>query len=226
MSTHAEVPASAEARRATPALADLAGRIGDRDDSSRFSDRSLSAERVLGTPQAVPVEEADEVPPPDDKPQKAGPERMPQPPQKVPVEQVTFQVPQKEPKKGDAVDWYVDVDFPPIVVKDIKPYFDSLKVLKEMLPPGPESDKLAVSLALSAPGINDVDQLVVNLYPLLPPGAKPTQMLTAGQQAPQLGLPEGGMKMLGAGPMRESVSPLRVHRFLTAVQAATVEAAS
>ena len=56
------------------------------------------------------------------------------------------------PSKRDPVDWYVDVDFSPIMQQDIKPFVESLKVVGELLPSVPESQRLIVTMALTALG--------------------------------------------------------------------------
>jgi hypothetical protein len=222
-----------------------AGRLGDRDDSSRYADRSLTQEKVLDTTAAAVAPRSDggtnksgngngqmreAFPQPGQQPQPG----MPPPPPPRPLEDVTFQVPEAEPKKGDKVDWYVDVDFPPIVVKDIQPYFESLTKLNEMMPGTPEGKKLVLSMALTAAGVNDVDQVLGNLFPPLPPGVKPTmaQQAMPGllQQGPQVKglLPAGPSEPNPPGPsqqaQREAADPIRVHRFLNVVREAARQA--
>lgn len=171
--------------------------------------------------------------PPQDPNAQAQPGMLPPAPA-PPAQEVLFNVPEKEPGKNDPVDWYVDIDFPPIVLKDIKPYMESLKVLDEMMPGTPQSKKLVLAQALTAIGVNDVDQVLENLFPPLPEGVKPTgpvptEMPGLLQQGPAMQpkalLPPGAKpKPLEpnppGAPTRESVSPLRVHRFLTALREA------
>lgn len=186
----------------------------------------------------MPFPPKQQPPPQGQAPQQGQPPPPPQAPQ-PPTEEVIFSVPEKEPSKTDKVDWYVDVDFPPIVVKDIKPHFDALKVLSEMMPGTPEGKKMLLKEALTALGVNDIDQVLDTLFPPLPKGAKPTgpaptnqpgvlqkgppvkQVLGPGQaQEPP---PAPGEPKQDAKP-KEAESPLRVHRFLDLVEAARREA--
>lgn len=233
-----------------------ANRLGDRDDSSRYADRSLTQEKVLDTSAAAvaptpeggagakDMREAFPNKPGAPAGPKQGPTTAtedpmaPPPPPPMPMEDVTFAVPEKEPGPGDEVDWYVDVDFPPIVVKDIQPYFEALAKMGEMMPGTPEGKKLVLSMALSAAGVNDVDQVLGNLFPRLPEGAEPT-MAQPGmpgllQQGPQVkgllpaGAPPKPKEPNPPGPktepQREAAEPWRVHRFLNVVREAAESA--
>ena len=63
------------------------------------------------------------------------------------------------------VDWYVDVDFPPIIQREVAAYIAALKNLFSMMPVlNIESQKLAVSMALTALGVNDIDEVMSKLF--------------------------------------------------------------
>jgi hypothetical protein len=113
----------------------------------------------------------------------------------------------------------------------MQPYFDALTKLSDMLPASPEGKKLVLGLALSAAGVNDVDQVLGNLFPPLPEGAKPTQpqpmqqapgMLQQGPPVPkQIGAGNGEPNPPNPSQQREALAPERVHRFLRAVREAS-----
>lgn len=238
-----------------------AGRLGERDDEARYTDRSLTSERVMEPPEqmplpgqtpplgqqfgeaeaVLPIQSGNETPlapvtPGPDTPTKNG---KPDP-LMAPLKPVTFSVRGDEPKKSDKVDWYVDVDFPPIVVKDLFPHFEALRTLGEFLPPdNPEGQRLLLQQALNALGVNDTNQVIDNLFPPLPPGVQPTmpqpmqpQMLGMGQQQ---GLLPARTGIMGNGggqppqpvpgaprvPVAETMPPVRMHRFIEAVRLAT-----
>lgn len=140
------------------------------------------------------------------------------------------------PGPDDPVDWYVDVDFPPIVQKDLKPYADALNVLAQMLPTGnPESQRLIVQMGLTAFGVNDVDKVLDRIFPLLPDGMEPTAPDVV-QGPPPLQLVPGGAPQPGApkppfgqqpqqAAVSESYAPARVHRLITTLRAAAAEVA-
>lgn len=237
-----------------------AGRIGERDDSTKYSSRSVTASNVLDASGAVPapISEAGDVHVHVAAPQPTVPGEMPTgglnnpgDPGSIPKGEVPagpggptggsgprlmspfpiiphplpFQVlDEKVPGPDDPVDWYVDIDFPPILQKDTTSYFAALKSLYEMLPiQNPESAKLVISMALNGLGINDVDQVIDRLFPILPVGSQPG-VLSQGTGMSQ-GLPQAGIAgLLGPGPqvptqqLRESMSPLRIHRILSAVR--------
>ncbi len=216
-----------------------AGRLGDRDDSSRYADRSLTQEKVLDTTAAamMPREAADAPFAVKGARKKValqpGEEMMDGQEIPMPTEDVMFAVPDEEVGPKDEVDWYVDVDFPPIVVKDIQPYMEALVKLDEMLPPSPQAKKLVLAEALSALGVNDVAQVLGNLFPPLPEGAEPTTAQAGAmpgllQQGPEIkGLLPPKMpkepnppKAKGKGKLQEAAEPWRVHRFLSIVREA------
>lgn len=63
------------------------------------------------------------------------------------------------------IDWYVDVDFPPIVQKDINTYMFALSSMYNMMPlTNLEAQKLIVSMALTAFGVNDVPEVMDKLF--------------------------------------------------------------
>jgi hypothetical protein len=225
-----------------------AGRLGPRDVETRYSDRTLTSESVLqrpagGGPPPPPSGQQDamrEAPaweasatgqPAWQKPgQEAGPTAPAEPPA-PPTKEVTFGVDGPPTKPDEPVDWYVDVDFPPIVVKDVKVHLDALKVLGEMLPQSPEGQRLLLVQALTAFGVNDISQVLRDIVPALPEGMKPTQPTLIGPPQPP-GQTGPSLSPQNAPPFqpavqqpaqaREAFSPYRVHRFLNAVREAAV----
>lgn len=226
------------------------GRLGERDDSSRYANRSLTQEKVLDTTAAAMMPREKTAPmPPTASPREADPpfavkgaskkvimkpgeEMQDGQDTPMPTDDVIFNVPEDEVGPKDVVDWYVDVDFPPIVVKDIQPYFDALSKLNEMMPPSPEAKKLVLAEALSAIGVNDVAQVLGTLFPTLPEGAEPTlaqkgDMPGLLQKGPEIKglLPPGEPNPPSQNKMQEAAAaPWRVHRFLSIMrEAAEVE---
>lgn len=229
-----------------------AGRIGERDDESKFSDKALRSERVLDTPQSVPVDgrglpmtEAGFLPasPPVPRPgQKDGAQPFnasqgtgQQPGQpgamQAPIKPVTFSTREQPTDKDEPVDYYVDIDFPPIIVKDLFPHFEALRTLGEFLPQNnPESQRLLITQALNALGVNDVNQVLDMLFPELPPDEEgvagmPQQPMLGAPQQPAGLLPPGMPKQPGGQtlggqtqPVMESMPPVRVHRFIEALR--------
>jgi hypothetical protein len=102
---------------------------------------------------------------------------------------------------SDEVDWYIDVDFPPIVQREIGSYIAALKNLFSMMPiMNIESQKLIVSMSLTVLGVNDVDEVMNKLFsgdfsnaafavmPIQPTGAlAPGSLGTMAQLGPGTG---------------------------------------
>lgn len=87
---------------------------------------------------------------------------------------------QDETDTSGKVDWFVDVDFPPILAKDVDKWATAIKTLYEFLPPGNiESQKLVVELTLNLLGENNIDEIMERLFP---PDATPQEL--RAQQAP------------------------------------------
>jgi hypothetical protein len=207
-----------------------AERVGPRDMESKYAGRKLTAEKVAdeyegkpgvnpppGAPPGLPVKEADvtvkvtggDVSKGDKAAAPGAKPGEPPPPPLPPAKEVVFStLDTKRPSKSEPVDWYVDVDFSPIVQKDIKPFLDSLKVLAELMPGSPESQKMVITMALTALGVNDMDKVLDRLFPLLPPGAKPSQPNLLPPSKPP------------TEDVREALSPFRVHRVLSVVREA------
>lgn len=133
-----------------------------------------------------------------------------------------------------AIDWYVDLDFPPIVQKDVNNYMFALSSMYNMMPvTNIESQKLIVGMALNAFGVNDVPEVMDKLFAklsFLPSNvqlekemAQNPEMLVGGMGAPGAGagpLPGGGAP-IGASPeaapalgMTESQLPAKTQRVL------------
>jgi hypothetical protein len=140
----------------------------------------------------------------------------------------------EEPDPDEPVDWYVDVDFPPIIQKDVAQYMEALAKLGALLQgASPEGTRMLASMALTAFGVNDIDKALDRLFPPLQPGQEPELALLPGGQVggqppgqgqqPGMAFQPAPTMMLGPGqqqPVRESVAPLRVMRILEAVDEA------
>lgn len=200
-------PLDIRIRQGSAALkeADLDARVGDRHGVRLREDLSI---RVSGDGGG-----ANQKPGPSSPSAAGGPGANPMmPPQPPPSRDVVFSALERTmPSRDKGVDWYVDVDFSPIVQRDIKPFLDSLKVLGEMLPgDNPESRRMLVTMALVALGVNDVDEQLDALFPPLPPGTEPSKPLIEPQQKqpqaqpgqPQPGLPGQTPKLLDGGPQQ------------------------
>jgi len=214
-----------------------AGRIGPRDDAARYSDRVTTPQAVIAQPdqakeqaraaQAVTVNEALTLPFGNPLPQPGGVRMVPRPegPQEQEAELTPGEI------KTKPVDWYVDVDFPPIIQKAIDAYMNALKILGEMLPgENVESKKLLVEMALPVFGQNDIDQIMERIFPAdmvavlepgqaaqpaLPPGVTPEMM------ALLTGMASSEPKQVGPGaeaPVVEAIADYRRRRVLRAVR--------
>jgi copper chaperone CopZ len=111
----------------------------------------------------------------------------------------------------------VDVDFPPIIQKEIFQYMQALEKLAAMMPSEVlEAKKLVVELALSVFGVNDVDKVLERIYPadmvgvLVPPAAAPA--MVPGQP------PFGGED--APATVAESIADIRRRRLLQSVREA------
>lgn len=212
-----------------------AGRIGKRDDSRRYSERVTTPRQVLDTPDVADqtgagsgakpriVSEADPV-------SKSSTLQTSQIPKTEPVE-----VGMAATDSSGAVDWFVDMDFPPIVMKDVGPFMTAIKGLYEMLPVGNiESQKLVVEMALNVLGENNIDEVMERLFPA---DASPDEL----RQTPNMVNPadpaaltkalqgllgsgtEGAPAEGGAKPksIAEAIAEFRVRRVLLAARQAT-----
>lgn len=140
-------------------VAHQAGRIGARDDSRKYADRVTTPMSVMMMPEAPAQDMAAK-----EASATTGPE--------APIVQVEL-VPKTEPQSvtdaaedDDAlIDWYVGVDFPPIIQKDLNVYAATIKALFEMMPASNiESQKLAVELMLQALSV-DVEETMERIFP-------------------------------------------------------------
>jgi hypothetical protein len=243
-----------------------AGRIGDRDDTSKYAERVTAPAKVLAMPDVA------------DKTGKgmSGGEAKPKPgpvaPDKpvaeaeggtqIAVRDPTLQIsmmPKTEPTdvlfgandtKGQ-IDWFVDVDFPPIIQKDIEKVMNAIKTLYEFLPTGnAESQKLVAGMALQVMGQNNIEEVMDRLFPVdaagdpLKPEVAPEDpsalmkalgsMLGNAATAPQL--PGSQIAGLLAAPknvtppeekaVAESLAEYRVRRVLRAARDASVALAA
>jgi hypothetical protein len=176
--------------------AHAAGRIGPRDDSSKYADRVAAPLRVLAKPDVV-----------DQTGAGGMSEAMGDPPEAPTGTQVNVRDPSLQislmPKTAPAdvvfdandtsgaVDWFVDVDFPPILQKDTRMMMDGIKTLYEFMPTANvESQKLVVEMALMVMGQNNVEEVMDRLFPIDEMG-RPIE--TAAPQDP-----EALMKMIAA----------------------------
>lgn len=208
-----------------------ARRIGPRDDSRRY------AERVT-TPQEVVAADADL--------QEAASDTMT--PTLVPNTQPqTFDTASEDVDTEKPVDWYVDVDFPPIIQKDITAFTTALKEFYGILPgQNIESQKLVVEMFLTMLGVNDLDETMERIFPAsviaqITTQPKPEDMARqiaemvararlGGGGAPPPRLTTGEERRPDDIVARESLTPMaeyRVRRLLTLARDAseTIDAA-
>jgi hypothetical protein len=133
------------------ATAEEAGRIGPRDDSRRYAERVTTPQEVMAADDQLA--EAEPI---------AG--NLTMIPRQTPV---PVSVGGNEPvDTTKPVDWYIDVDFPPIVEKNLDTYTQAMKEFYAILPGSNlESQKLVIEMFLNALGTNDVDQVMERLFP-------------------------------------------------------------
>lgn len=185
-------------------VANEAGRIGDEDVSHKYEDdeRDVSMITQPGLQDLSSVKE---------RLIAMGMDR------KLVEAQTLSLVTTRQPKGVDddendnsgAIDWYVDVDFPPIIQREVGGYIAALKNMFSMMPVmNIESQKLVVSMALTALGQNDVDEVMHKLFsgdfaqtvfaaiPIQPAGI--TEPGTANPQG--LPVPQGQAGNSGAQP--------------------------
>lgn len=168
--------------------ANVAGRIGDKDDTARYSDRVTTPQAVIngqgdsggGTGGAAPV--AATV-------REAGSSTGPE----APVVQIEM-IPKNEPPSvsqnaddtSGKIDWFVEVRFPPILQKDLNTYMASVKAFYELMPASNiESQKIAVEMSLEALGVNDVDETMQRIFP--PELLSPKVVTAVADMADKLG---------------------------------------
>ena len=205
-------------------VAEEAGRIGPRDDSRRYAERVTTPQEVIAADAQVTEAE----------PIQGTLTMVPRPPTAKP-----FTTTEEKPDLTKPVDWYVDVDFPPIVQKELDKWVTAMKEFYAILPgANVESQKLVVEMFLMALGANDVDQIMERLFPP-DMAAVPAQQVQddqakkiAAQVAGLLGRASSNGAAPPAGPedeaegVRESdLTPLaqyRVRRLLKAASEAVV----
>lgn len=183
------------------AVAHEAGRIGPRDDSRRYAEKVTTPAQVIAHDEDV-QEAARQVAAQMGEALGANPGVSPGAALEVTMlpKVVPEHVTDTMTDTSGAIDWYVDVDFPPIVEKDLGTFATSLKALYEMLPANNiESQKLVVAMFLTTLGVNDVDEVMEKIFPPnLPNMVNPSRMAAAmmsglmGMQAARNGdTPEG-----------------------------------
>jgi hypothetical protein len=98
-------------------------------------------------------------------------------------------------KTDKPVDYYIDIDFPPLEQKDATVWVDAMTKLNMLLPPNEESQKLVISMALNALGVNDVDQVVDQIMEAAEKEKKKNPQGMGGGMGgpPGMGGPMGGM---------------------------------
>lgn len=70
-----------------------------------------------------------------------------------------------EAERNQPISDWVDIDFPPIILKDVKNELIAIEALGRLMPPGNlEAVKVIVSMALTALGINDVDKVMDQIF--------------------------------------------------------------
>jgi len=213
-----------------------AGRLGPDDDSARYAEHVTTPQAVMDLPDqdsnlpAAPTQLVEALTLPFQQPPQPGLRLMPRP-----ADAPTL--PTEPPDPTKPVSWYIDIDFPPIVQKDLDKFMNALKVLADLLPTEVlEAKKLVVELALGVFGVNDIDHEIERIFPadmvgvLVPrqPPQVPPQLAAGpnGQQPGQPGAPAavGGQGAPGPGPqpapMQESIADIRRRRLLAVVREA------
>jgi hypothetical protein len=229
------------------AVAHKAGRIGERDDTNRYADRVSNPKDVLAQDDVHDGATAKPKSNPSLNTQGADTgtgqrlrEALTSGPSD-PALAITL-MPKTTPEHValettdtvGALDWFVDVDFPPIIQKDIGILVTALKTFYEFLPTkNIESQKLVVEMALSALGTNNLNEVMERLFP---PGTEveaeePTQTPDALMAALGgiLGPGQAPPLMIGAGSgppqdekaVAESLAEYRVRRVLRAARDAS-----
>lgn len=140
------------------AIAEEAGRVGPEDLSNKYKKPAPSD--TLTKLGSVPTVEAlyDALLRYDEKISEATPMAVVTTTQPKAVKDEEWDI-------TNAVDWYIDVDFPPIVQREISGYIAALKNVFSMMPVmNIESQKLVVSMALTVLGVNDIDEVMAKLF--------------------------------------------------------------
>jgi hypothetical protein len=130
--------------------------------------------------------------------------------------------------KSKAVDWYVDVDFPPLEQKDAATWVEAMTKLSMLLPPNEESQRLVLGMVLNALGVNDVDQVIERIMAAVKAEESKQQAMGMGPGgfgAPGMmpppympRIPPGGQFLTGQqGGGRESFSEAQVRRIANVV---------
>lgn len=193
-----------------------ARRIGPRDDSRRYADRVTTPQQVIARDEQVAEAGID----------SGVPTLVPN------IVAAPVDIGGGAP--GDVTkptDWYVDVDFPPIVQKDITAFTTALKEFYGVLPgQNIESQKLIVAMFLTMLGTNDLDETMERLFPAnmaavmqAPPkpedmAAKIANLIAARSAAPNTAEPGApGPRDANGVPSREekvaeSLTPLAEYR--------------
>lgn len=139
------------------ATAHEAGRIGARDDSAKYTDEVKNPKSVLSTPSATPLSEFGG----SSSGGGGGAIATAFISKRVPNPEVLADTTDTE----GAIDWYIDIDFPPIIQKDLSAFVNAMKTLYEMLPQSNlESQKFVAETILNELGINDVQEIMDRLF--------------------------------------------------------------
>lgn len=187
--------------------ANNAGRIPDRDDERKYSERNTTQQVAAGLADqgggnTVAPTEAFGDPTPEATPGSvsAGVKLVMVP--RTPAA-AQAQLGGGEPAAPKTVSWYVDIDFPPIIQKEIYPYVQALQLVAGMLPSeNIESRKIITEFALTALGDNDVESTMSRLYPddmvaMLVPNRPPQPPPLPGEEdAPPRSLAEARVRRL------------------------------
>ena len=205
-----------------------AGRIGDRDDSRKYADRVTTPANVLQLPGATGASGATSAGAANAPQTGLNREASASTGPEAPIVQIELIPKQEYPSvlAGDdddtgAIDWYVGVDFPLIVQKDLNIQMASIKALYEIMPASNiESQKLAVELSLQALSV-DVDETMERIFPpeLLSPQVVNSIVSMSDKLGPAIAPTIGGAPMVippelpPGGPIKESDddTPVTIH---------------
>jgi hypothetical protein len=228
------------------AVAHEAGRIGPRYDTDRYADRTTTPQGVMTAPDQAGAGASQDKPTPTARrlPSTVLTREMREviateimgvrireavvvPYQAMPIgglrliarpdfpDAAVDTTPDSNPT--DPVNWYIDIDFPPILQKDLAAWMNAVNLLAGMLPADNiESKKLAIELALTAFGVNDLDEVMQRLFPpdmIAVSAPAPPPMAQPGMA----GLPPGA-DIFEADRTPQSLAEMRRRRLIAAAR--------
>lgn len=189
-------------------VANKAARIGPRDDTNEYSDATTTGGDVIDATDATPREAEDDLPEYDPT---------------DPLKGIDLTAP---------VDWFVDVDFPPMVQKELKAYVEAMQILATLMPGSTEAgQRLVLGMILNEAGTNNVDQALDRIFTQHRLAAAAAAELAAKSPPPappptlgagtKLAVLPGGQPAQDPGQAAVAESGARVRRVLASVREAS-----